>query len=183
MTKTNFRYDVITGAEILLTDKKVFKDDEEHPYVFVCYDGFAQGKHDTDKDPNPNCPDTILMSYPHYRELTPKKIEQIREYRGLDENVPLNYEDVAMKFGKIGKYGLTVRELEVIEHLAKISRMDCWLGITIEGNFYDRENNNKPISGKKAMCDFIEGLVYDDLANLDNTDKLTFVKALGKLLK
>lgn len=39
--KTMARY--ILEEDILLTNKKIFKDKEEHAFNFKCYDGYAEG--------------------------------------------------------------------------------------------------------------------------------------------
>lgn len=178
--KAKFDTKVITDA-ILVSDKKVFKDDEEHNYIFNCHDGVAFGRISSDEKKSRFS--TLIMSYPTVVELrkNPKKVDAIREYVGLDDGDEINYHDIALKYGKLGKYGYNANELNLIEKIARANKVDTWLDVTIEGNFRDREEG-KEISAKKAMQGFIDALQYEDFAMLTDEEKYILLGAVAKAL-
>lgn len=181
----NIKREVYHG-ERYLVNKKVFKDEFEHPYVMHFYDGLAVGHHNANGDfhCSPKVPNTILMSYPTINELShsPKKLIAIYEYIGKTLGEELTYFDVALLYGKMGKYGLTTDELNLIEKIAHHNKVDTWLDVTREGNFRDREEG-KEITAQKAMHDFIGALQWEDFAVLTDEEKFTLVCLIGKLLK
>lgn len=168
------------GREILLTNKKAFGDDNEHNYTFDCFDGVAYGKaegwHDRGKE-------YVIMSYPTMAELSqyPAKINAIREYCGLGTDDKITCGDIALKYGKMGKWFIDAKTLNAIDAIATASEMDCWLDVTTEGNFRDRENG-KEISVRTAMHDLCDGMSENDFNNLCDHDKFLFVKMIAKLL-
>lgn len=172
----------VEERDILLVDKKAFGDEEEHEYHCICYDGVAYGKAEGWHDPNK---ENVILSYPTVGTLSqyPAKMEAIREFMGLNESDKIFYGDIAIKYGKIGKWFIDCNTLNAIDVLAKQSKMDSWLGITTEGNFKDLENGGKVLSAKSAMHDLIDGLTDKDFDTLTDNEKFLFVKFLGKLLK
>lgn len=185
---------IINDCEILLTNKKVFKDDEEHSYIFNCYDGIAYGHlkfeefsenaEDNNKKAIDNLPFNMLLSYPTIAELrkSESKCAEIRRYCGLSDDEPINYNDIALRYGKMGKYGFNSDELNLIEKIARANKVDTWLDVTREGNFRDREEG-KEISAKKAMCWFIDALQYEDFAHLTTQEKFMLLKSMCHILK
>ena len=179
--ETKFHTEVITDT-ILVSDKKVFKDDEEHMYIFDCYDGAAFGRISNDEKKSRFS--TLIMSYPTVAELRkdPKKVDAIREYVGLDDDEPINYHDIALKYGKLGKYGYNATELNLIERIAHYNKVDTWLDVTREGNFRDLEEGNKEITAKRAMQGFIDALQYEDFVALTDEEKFTLLGVVAKAL-
>lgn len=98
--------------EMLLVDKKVFGDNEEHEYDVECFDGLAFARPtDGELENNPNAPKLLELSYPKLDTLTDKQKEKCLEYRGL-YNEPINncnYADVCMKYGMIVGTKLTTK--------------------------------------------------------------------------
>lgn len=179
--ETKFNTKIINDTIILVSDKKVFKDDEEHIYIFDCYDGVAFGRISSDEKKSRFS--TLIMSYPTVAELrkNPKKVDAIREYVGLDDDDEINYHDIALKYGKLGKYGYNADELNLIEKIARANKVDTWLDVTREGNFRDREEG-KEISAKKAMQGFIDALQYEDFVALTDEEKFTLLGVVAKVL-
>ena len=91
----------VTEEEILFTDKKIFKDNEEHSYMCKCYDGVAVC---TSNDEEIELP-MIVATYPKKIEVLADKelCESIRAYRGLDytRNSQITYGDIMIKLGKL----------------------------------------------------------------------------------
>lgn len=179
---------IINDCEILLNNKKVFKDNEEHSYIFNCYDGIAYGhlnlKAENNNKAIDNLPFNMLLSYPTLAELrkSESKCAEIRRYCGLSDDEPINYNDIALRYGKMGKYGFNSEELNLIEKIAHTNKVDTWLDVTREGNFRDREEG-KEISAKKAMCWFIDALQYEDFTHLTTQEKFMLLKSMCHILK
>lgn len=92
----------IVEDEILFTNKKIFKDSEEHSYTCKCYDGVAVCE--------PTCEDGLPMliaTYPKKAEVRKNKelCREILEYRGLWYMVAsdITYGDIMLKMGKLTK--------------------------------------------------------------------------------
>lgn len=166
--------------DIILTNKKAFGDNLEHEYTFHCYDGIAYGVANGWHDPRKN---HVIMSYPTIGSLYqyPAKLKAIREYCGIPESEPITYGDIAMKYGKIGKWFITAKQLNAVDDLATTSKMATWLGVTAEGNFHDLDNNTE-ISAKVALHDLVDGMTENDFHGLSDEQKFEFVKLLGSLL-
>lgn len=92
----------ILEDEILFTNKKIFKDNEEHCYTCKCYDGVAVCT-PIDEDESP----MIVATYPKKEEvLKDKKLcNKILEYRGLYDMraSQINYGDIMTMLGKLTK--------------------------------------------------------------------------------
>lgn len=170
----------ITEEEIYFTDKTVFKDEMEHPYECVCYDGVAFCTKVPCKE-NINAPQNLMLGYPSMCSIKgTAKETACKEYRGIPMGEPLCYSDIAIKYGKIGKYGFTADELNIMDELARSAKMD-WFVTTTEGNFKDGETG-KPMTAKKALKDLVEGLTDDDFKTLDKDDLVIFIRSLASQL-
>lgn len=92
----------VVEEEILFTNKRIFKDDEEHSYTCRCYDGVAVCT-PTDEADQP----MIVATYPKKEEvLTDKELcHSILSYRGLYDlrNSQITYGDIMLKLGKLTK--------------------------------------------------------------------------------
>lgn len=90
----------VTEEDILFTNKKLFKDSNEHSYTCNCYDGVAVCT-PTDE---PNLP-MIVATYPKKKDvLTDNKLcEAILEYRGLYDlkKSQITFGDIMLKLGKL----------------------------------------------------------------------------------
>lgn len=89
----------ILEEEILFTNKKIFKDSEEHSYTCKCYDGVAICTPDDEESP------MIVATYPKKSDVLADKelCQEIREYRGLYDlrNSQITYGDIMLKLGKL----------------------------------------------------------------------------------
>ena len=93
-----------TKNEILLVDKKVFKDDDEHCYSGMFYDGYAVLKAEPDDN---NVPEHIILSYPTVEEVkgnTELKAEA-NTYSGMEAEADVAVYPIALRFGKISSAG------------------------------------------------------------------------------
>lgn len=79
-------------------------------------------------------------------------------------------------------YGLSNKELNLIDRIALATGMDCWLYTTIDGKFVDLEKK-RPMSARTAMRDLIDGLDNTILLKLSKEDLAMLVKIMGKTLK
>jgi hypothetical protein len=172
----------VNERDIILVNKKLFGDDDEHEYHCKCYNGIAYGTAVGWHDPAKN---NIILSYPTVGQLCqyPAKLKAIREYCGLPSDEKITFGDIAIKYGKMGKWFIDEHTLNTIELLTNQSKMDAWLYVTEEGNFKDLENGGKDLSPKRAMHDLIDGLTADDFDSITNEAKFRFVKFLGRILK
>ena len=93
----------IIEDEILFTNKKIFKDSEEHCYTCKCYDGVAVCE---PTDENEGLP-MLIATYPKKAEVRKNKelCREILEYRGLWYMVAsdITYGDIMLKLGKLTK--------------------------------------------------------------------------------
>ena len=167
----------IEERDIMLTNKKAFGDDKEHEYHFVCYDGIAYGTAEGWHDPAKN---KVILSYPTIGQLSqyPAKQNAIRKYCGLPNDEKITYGDIAMKYGKMGKWFIPAEVLNVLDAL---SIGVSWLRVSTEGNFYDVDEQSD-ISPRTAMHDLLPVLEEDNFNDLPDHDKFIFVKWLGSLI-
>lgn len=169
-----------TTKEILFTNKAIFKDDNEHPYNCECHNGFAYCTK-VECEENKKAPTHLLLGYPRMYEITgTAKETACREYCGIQMSEPLTYSDIAMKYGKIGKWGFNSEELNIMDKLARNAKMG-WFNTTIEGNFKDLETGRE-ISARKALRELVGGLVRENFDCLTREELITFVKALASIL-
>ena len=173
--------DVLTTTEeILFTNKAIFKDDNEHPYNCECHDGIAYCTK-VDCEENKKAPQKLLLGYPMMHEIKgTAKEDACREHRGLRHCEPLNYADIAMRYGKIGKWGFNSEELNIMDKLAQNAKMG-WFYTTSEGNFKDLDAG-KEITARRALGQMVDGLVRENFDCLTNDELIVFVKALASLL-
>lgn len=81
------------GEEMLVTSKKVFRDEEEHEINFHYGDGLAISE---DK--------TICLTYPKQCELTEEMQEYMRKYDGIPEPRDYTNRDIASAYGVVRKF-------------------------------------------------------------------------------
>lgn len=107
--------------DTLLSDKKVFKDKEEHWYICYCYDGFAVAEKPVydDGDCDPVGPSFLFLTYPKLDEVRKDKdlCHDILYYRvGEDAyRYRVSKGDVMMYLGEIETKSIT---REMAERLA-----------------------------------------------------------------
>lgn len=171
---------LVTKEEIYLTCKHVFGDNEEHPYMCECTNGIAYCTK-VECEENKKAPQRLLLGYPQMHEVKGTAKERAcREYRDLSDDDPLLYSDIAIKYGKIGKWGFNAVELNIMDKLARNAKMG-WFHTTNEGNFKDLDTG-KEISARKALGQMVDGLVRENFDCLTNDEIITFVKALASIL-
>lgn len=100
----------IIEPEVLLTDEKVFGDNEEHEYVVECYDGYAIGRLSDEEDTT--APKEVFLEYPKRKDVI-KNIdlaEDILEFRGLyDLDIKdIHFGDIMMYMGDIVRKSVAV---------------------------------------------------------------------------
>ena len=92
--------------EIFLNNKKIFKDNIEHPYDCVCYDGYAICRA-IQCEGNENVPPILKINYPLRKEIMKSnaKCNSILAYRGLYDLSKKNitYGDIMLSYGVIEK--------------------------------------------------------------------------------
>ena len=91
----------ILEEDVLLTNKNIFKDKEEHAFNFKCYDGYAEG---INTDPDEKI-QKVIMTYP-LREVVLADREMwksVLDYRGLYDCTKRNitYGDIMIRYGEI----------------------------------------------------------------------------------
>lgn len=95
----------IMEEDILLCDKKVFGDNEEHSFNCKCYDGYAECTA-TDSEEKVQ---KVIMTYPLRKEVLKNEdmCDAILTYRGLYDctKKDIHYGDIMMKYGVITKTG------------------------------------------------------------------------------
>ena len=96
------KIDNFVEESMLLTNKKIFGDNEEHEYDVYCQDGRAIAITSIGELlENPKAPRLIELTYPKLDELTREQKKKCLEYRGLDDvqTTNCNAGDVCMTFG------------------------------------------------------------------------------------
>lgn len=101
-TKILYSLSITSGLEIgdedfLVTDKKIFGDEDEHEVSFIFFDGYAIG-HSYSEDKGML---TLTMKYPFRMALTAEDKEEIREYDGIPAPRTYTYRDIALCFGEV----------------------------------------------------------------------------------
>lgn len=93
----------IMEEDILLCDKKVFGDNEEHSFNCKCYDGYAECTA-TDSEEKIQ---KVTMTYPLRKDVLKSEdmCDAILTYRGLSDctKKDIHYGDIMMKYGTITK--------------------------------------------------------------------------------
>lgn len=169
-----------TTEEILFTNKHIFKDEEEHPYECLCTNGVAYCTK-VECEENKKAPQHLLLGYPMMHEIkgTPKE-DRCKECRGIPYGEPLQYSDIAMLYGKIGKWGFNAEELNIMDKLAQNAKMG-WFYTTTEGNFKDLDTG-KEITARRALGQMVDGLVSENFDCLTRDELITLVKALASIM-
>lgn len=95
------RFFFIKETDILLSDEKIFGDNEEHSYDIMCYNGHAIALASDDSDAK--APRKLDLKYPKIKELDEESKKYILKYRGLNDVSPddITFGDVMIAFGKI----------------------------------------------------------------------------------
>lgn len=73
-------------------------------------------------------------------------------------------------------------EINALEHLAKVSKMDCWFGVTNLGDVYNRENGCRYIDPKSAIYELIDGATEYDIHEIGDYDSLVLMSLLARLM-
>ena len=96
--------DFVEEDEVLVTDKELFGDNEEHAYDMRCHDGWAEGTPSNDEE---GLPARIRMEYPTLEDVLGdrKLTNYVLNYRGLHDlgAEDITYGDIMMALGKIDK--------------------------------------------------------------------------------
>ena len=166
--------------EILLTSKHVFKDDGEHPYNCLCTNGVAYCTK-VECEENKKAPTHLLLGYPMMHEIKgTAKEAACKRYLQIPSDEPLTYTDIAIAYGKVGKWGFNAEELNIMDKLAQNAKMG-WFYTTSEGNFKDLDTG-KEMTARKALGQMVDGLERENFDCLTNNEIITFVKALASIL-
>lgn len=102
MTKRNFIED-----DILLCDKEVFHDLDEHEYKGRFYDGFAI-LHRVDYVSTD--PERLMLVYPPMSVAKMELSDDICNYCGVTK-MEMNYHDVALRYGDIVNLTINIEKL------------------------------------------------------------------------
>lgn len=169
-----------TTEEMYLTSKHVFGDNEEHPYDCHCTNGVAYCTK-VDCEENEKAPQYLLLGYPMMHEVKGTvKEDACRMYRQIPQTEPLNYADIAYKYGRIGKWGFNAEELNIMDKLAQNAKMG-WFYTTSEGNFKDLDTGRE-MSARRALGGMVDGLVRENFDCLTHEELIVFIKALASIL-
>ena len=104
MTKKSFIED-----NILLCDKKVFSDLDEHEYKGRFYDGFAI-LHRVDYEEEVSTdPERLMLVYPPMSVAKMELVDDICSYCGITK-MEMNYHDVALRYGDIVNLTINVEK-------------------------------------------------------------------------
>ena len=95
MTKKTFLEDTI-----LLCDKKVFRDLDEHEYKGRFYDGFAILHRVDYEEEISTDPERLMLLYPTMSVAKTELADDICNYCGITK-MEMNYHDVALRYGDI----------------------------------------------------------------------------------
>lgn len=98
----------VIEEEILFTNKKIFKSNEEYSYTCKCYDGVAicTPTPDDEEEDDVNLP-MIIATYPKRKDvlLDSELCRSILDYRGLYDvrKNQITFGDIMLKLGKLTK--------------------------------------------------------------------------------
>lgn len=119
--------------EILITDKNVFGDENEHEFHLAFYNGFAEGE-------------GLRLEYPRMEDVTDEMIEEMNTYTGgaIADSGSFNQHDVAVKYGKVVSYERPVKRLDrdsclICESVQEIT-LTAWPMIYGETNPHDLDS-------------------------------------------
>lgn len=85
--------------DILLFDRKLFGDEEEHFYEGKFYDGVAllnRGKDEAEASP-----EKLILLYPVRDTLTKAQEDKVRTYCGLTADDRIMCHDIALTYGEV----------------------------------------------------------------------------------
>lgn len=105
MTKKSFIED-----NILLCDKKVFRDLDEHEYKGRFYDGIAVLHRVDYEDEENDDPERLVLLYPTMSIAKMKLVDDICAYSGITE-MEMNYHDVALRYGEIANIAINFEKI------------------------------------------------------------------------
>lgn len=107
----------ILEEDIFFTDKKIFKDEEEHYYTCKCYDGVAictPFYDEEDEEENKNSP-MLIVTYPKKEDVLKNNdlCQDILTYRGLYDlkKNQIHYGDIMLYMGELTKVDSNAVEL------------------------------------------------------------------------
>lgn len=109
-----FTLQCVIEDEILFTNKKIFKNNEEYSYTCKCYDGVAicTPTPNDDEEDGINLP-MIIATYPKRKDvlLDSELCRSILDYRGLYDvrKNQITFGDIMLKMGKLTK----VKDFEI----------------------------------------------------------------------
>ena len=83
---------------------------------------------------------------------------------------------------KSTKCKLSNEEIKVLEHLAHVSKMDCWFCINEKGKIIDLEDESRVLNTRCAIQNLIDGFTEDDMHYLNEKEVYIFTMLLGRLL-
>ena len=105
MTKKSFIED-----NILLCDKKVFRDLDEHEYKGRFYDGIAVLHRVDYEDEMTEDPERLVLLYPTMSIAKMELADNICAYSGIAKT-EMNYHDVALRYGEIANVTINFEKI------------------------------------------------------------------------
>ena len=75
---------------------------------------------------------------------------------------------------------LTSNEGNLLMGIARRSKMDCWFCVTLDGRCKDLENGGRIIPVSKAVRQLVEGMSFEDLSCLTDSEKYQLINILLK---
>ena len=79
------------------------------------------------------------------------------------------------------KVTLNDSEINILDKLAKRSKMDCWFLIDDKGRVRNLENYSRIMSTKKAVRQLTDGLTQYDIEGLTSNEVVTLLNLLLRL--
>lgn len=108
-----FTLQCVIEDEILFTNKKIFKNNEEYSYTCKCYDGVAICTPTPNDDEDEINLPMIIATYPKRKDvlLDSELCRSILDYRGLYDvrKNQITFGDIMLKMGKLRK----VKDFEI----------------------------------------------------------------------
>lgn len=144
MVNKNFAFE----TDVLIQDKKFFKDDKEHTYDVYCYNGFGIGMLSDDEDTT--APKRILLTYPKRERIVKsnKLSGEVLEYRGLFDlgAKDITYGDIMMLYGEIVPKGkkLNIGNVKIPNRYRVLADyiFDDWFGSKKEALQYAKNESD-----------------------------------------
>ena len=96
------------------------------------------------------------------------------------EVLPLMRQQIITQ-GIMKKILLFPYQIQLLQKLAKKSKMDCWFDMDDNGEVRDLENGGRVMSTRNACRQLIEGLTPEDLDGLSGSEVHTLLGITSKL--